>query len=450
MSLQVWLPLTENSDNKGVSDINAEVIGSGIIYTSGKIGNAATFPNNCSSYIRMPGFKYETNFSWACWFRCIGEGSSASQYILSEGRDYLYYGVNIWLNKAGTTLNVKIGHEGAEKRLSSAVELNKWYHVAIVFKDYTCFLYLNGIYVNKVAYDWLDYSNSNDSFIIGKMAYTYTQQDAYFPFNGKINDVRIYNHALTKKEVKEISSALTIHYTLDENNINLNENVVYDCSGYGNNAIASNITISDESPRYSSCSVFKSSSPSYIMTIDNSWMAQYAEEITVNVWAYEENWTSQTNTHLYSCTEAGGFNTEAGDSGYLRTAIYVATNAEHTTYTYHYDSKEFKISDLSSGWHMFTVVYTTEGHKNYIDGKLNHTYTNTNYGAKYNTAARLFLGCEASTANPGGAYFTGKESDFRLYYTALSDEDIKELYEHPVSADRNGNLYAYEFVEASS
>jgi hypothetical protein len=36
-------------------------------------------------------------------------------------------------------------------------------------------------------------------------------------FNGRLNDFRIYDHALSEKEVKEIAKGLILHYKLDNN-----------------------------------------------------------------------------------------------------------------------------------------------------------------------------------------------------------------------------------------
>jgi hypothetical protein len=51
-------------------------------------------------------------------------------------------------------------------------------------------------------------------------------------FQGKLNDFRIYDHALSTKEIKEISRGLILHYKLNALNDPPINNIV-DCSGYG-------------------------------------------------------------------------------------------------------------------------------------------------------------------------------------------------------------------------
>lgn len=219
-----------------------------------------------------------------------------------------------------------------------------------------------------------------------------------------------------------------------------NNRAIFDQSGYCHNAMNYNITYSSDTPKYNVSSVFNGSN-SYVKVNDNYWMADGMHEMTINLWAKATTWPTNGG-RLLSCTESGGFNLEAGNTGYWKFPICVYTNEGKTSYTYKYDSNEIKIADLiPNEWNMITLVYDKTGTKTYLNGVLNHTYTNTSYGIKFNTNARLFLGCEAATANPSTPYFNGKESDFRIYATALSEKDVKSLYNNNAYIDSDGKIY---------
>lgn len=224
------------------------------------------------------------------------------------------------------------------------------------------------------------------------------------------------------------------------------DNVVYDCSGFHNDAILNNITFNTDTPRYDACSEFTSSKYSYVKVTDNKWMAEKAPELTINLWCYVDDWESLPSDRLFSCTEGGGFNVEPGNSGYLRFPNSVYTTASGSI-TYKYSSNELKKADLSPGWHMLTFIKNLEGNKVYVDGEFHSSYNFVNYGEHFNLNARLFLGCEASTGNPSSPYYTGKMSDFRLYYTELLPEDIKELYEVGASIDNLQNMHTHWYIE---
>lgn len=211
MSLRVWLPLNGDLHNQGISGIKPQLMGNGITWTAGKIGQAATFPNNCNSCIYMPGLKLQI-FSWTCWFKVLGEGSGTSQRILSEGRDIGSVGTNIWVSKAGTTLSWSTHLKSGQ----ITIELNRWYHVALTADGENVRLYLDGELRTTSQYtDDSDYAQSNDVFVLGKMAYSYTSTGSYFPFNGQLNDLRIYDHCLSLKEIKEIYKSLVLHIKMD-------------------------------------------------------------------------------------------------------------------------------------------------------------------------------------------------------------------------------------------
>lgn len=224
----------------------------------------------------------------------------------------------------------------------------------------------------------------------------------------------------------------------------LDEGVVYDCSGYGRNgSVSANPpTVDVDTPRYSVCNKFNGSNNFIMLGRD----AMVKDEITVNAWAYMSDWSTY-NSRIISCTEGGGWNFEPA-SGKINFGIGTGTSSN----TYKSAASATTIlTTLSSGWHMFTGTYDGLASKVYVDAVLqgtNNAYT-TKTPIFYNASNGIFIGAEAggNQTTPAGNYFNGKLSDVRIYATALSADDIKELYETAASVDDHGNFWGYELSE---
>lgn len=219
-------------------------------------------------------------------------------------------------------------------------------------------------------------------------------------------------------------------------------NIEYDVSGYCNNGTKYNITdYTSDTPRYSVATKFNGTN-SYI-NVGRGGMVR--DEITVNIWGYMDDWTKY-NGRLISCTEGGGWNFEPASGG----KIHFSLGTGNTSNTYK-NPTGYTLSELSSGWHMFTGTYDGFTVKQYVDGVLNtsvNAYT-TKTMAFYNANNSIIIGAEASGGAGGiaGSYFNGLISDFRIYATTLSQQDIKRLYLVRASIDRNANFYVGEIQE---
>ena len=88
---------------------------------------------------------------------------------------------------------------------------------------------------------------------------------------------------------------------------------------------------------------------------------------------------------------------------------------------------------------MLTMTRDASGTKFYIDGTLAFTGTTGTI-----PSGTYWIGSWSTSSSQN---FRGSISDFRLYTTALSAEDIKELYNSSAVIDNKGNVYAYEFKE---
>ena len=102
---------------------------------------------------------------------------------------------------------------------------------------------------------------------------------------------------------------------------------------------------------------------------------------------------------------------------------------------------------------MFTGTYDGFVSKIYVDGALRGTHE-TPYETKtplfYHSSNSVIIGAEASASGATTPYFKGKLSDFRIYGTALSAEDIQQLYQTSVKIGNLGDVHPYEIVEGEN
>lgn len=260
--------------------------------------------------------------------------------------------------------------------------------------------------------------------------YTWTYTDStYSSFtfynavsNWKVGDI-IYIKNVKIEEGSVATPFIPPSVTTSTNKINAmgyNFLVEEDCSGLGNKGTKkNNFTYDINSPINESC---------YNFTGDNCIMCyrggMVTDEITLSCWAYMSDWTKVTS--LISCTESGGWNLEKHADG-INFALASTTNT-YTTNTIIPNAK------LTAGWHMITVTYDGLCKKAYVDGVLvitTNLYT-TKTPIKYHSSNGIFIGAESAGSQTSGEsqYMPAgsKMSDVRIYATALTQDQITELY----------------------
>lgn len=195
------------------------------------------------------------------------------------------------------------------------------------------------------------------------------------------------------------------------------ENIIYDSSGFNNNGtIVNNLTINPDAIKYNCSTKFIANS--YIRVNKKPSVCLPKDAITVNFWAKTTTWGNPI-----SCTEGGGWNIENGSSG-LRFPVYISSVG------YKYQDTTTTVASLNGAWHMITGTMDKDNVKTYIDGELKSTVaTGSTNGIGY-ANNYLFINAEAAgdTTSPASASRVGSLSDIRIYATALSADDIKELY----------------------
>ena len=205
MPLRVWLPLDNNYVNQG---IDASVVAEGGVFETP--GKTSAYCWRSSSRISVP-YKYASTDKlsvcmWVkpngalAWTSMFGWGNTSTRRNRIEigsnaGSTYWFFGSNDCLIPSNTAITTSIP------------DLT-WTHFAMVADGANVKFYVNGALVESVAQRSQVSAtfDGHDAFYFGGYSDTY---------NGYYNDVRIYDHALSTKEVYEISRALIIHYPLN-------------------------------------------------------------------------------------------------------------------------------------------------------------------------------------------------------------------------------------------
>jgi len=221
MALQVWLPLNGNLNNQGLEGRAKFITSTTTIDSAGKIGNCYSFSQNTGSGIYLDTSKlscadfmntYINNhsFSLCAWVKT----SSTSQTPIIS----LTYGLRLF---GGTTTLISLYNTSGSVSCNANTATNggQWHHIAGTYDKVTnkISIYVDGILKNTVNYtSGSTYSSSwTNGIFIGRDPNDNTQNDSYF-YKGKVNDVRIYDHCLSAKEVHEIAKGLILHYKLDD------------------------------------------------------------------------------------------------------------------------------------------------------------------------------------------------------------------------------------------
>lgn len=575
MALRVWLPLNGTLENKGISDLvfsntNTTNI---TIDNNGKIGKcySRATKGNDGRIISDKNINLNNDISMCCWAyvsNCVGDtanglvsahshadntgiGITVKQISMSDYRMSCNTGYG-----SGRTYNAYYGTTNIK---------NAWHHLSLTYSKSKAqlLLYVDG----NLEYTLNNYNNSSkdDKIVIFDWSTTYDSPN-YRPAS-KLNDVRIYDHCLSQKEVKEISKGLVLHYKLDglsqgsgnnlvtgltkggqttvvgdtivtsgqnsdtyfkivlssalelnksytmgidaenlpddgyfrfpigaQNNssagyINIynghNESVfiandvIVDCgtslmmddnvrtawpnqcvfknfyiyentsitdsSGYGyNGTITGTLTTQQNSYRYDVSTHFNGSS--YI-TVSNPWKnGSIVTEFTHTAWI---KWDS-------NCSTSAGIHSIAGSNNFFRFSLGKSNklwayglrsslNGE-TTSAAGLGQYGSATSLVNGQWYFIAVTFKNGVCKCYCDGELVGTVDNSaTYPALKSTIDNLYIGSH----NGGGEYAIGNVADSRMYCTALSDEDILDLYHTSANIDNENRLHTFELEETS-
>lgn len=206
-------------------------------------------------------------------------------------------------------------------------------------------------------------------------------------------------------------------------------NVIYDSSGDKNNGTLAGSTtvIETGSPRYDYCIHLKSDGD--IITIPLPKLTTF----TYAFW-FKRDRVSQSNREMLMTGWYGvSFELNSNNTLTFKCACTSSHTQKNVTSSYVFSS--------TTEWYHVAFTHTDGvGSKIYVNGVLDKTASFTEL-LDYTSAT-------ATIGNYTNSYqFLGQYSDFRIYATELSADDIKGLYNVGASVDNNGNMFCYGIEE---
>ena len=417
MGLQVWLPLNGNLNQQGLANVAVSNNGA-TVNTAGKIGSCYSFSGN-SLYGDWSEINTLTQISGCCWVYL--NNLSSAQYFFHLGGQSSYP-CKFSLDYEGS---IRFQINGTEYISGITLTTGIWYHLAITWNGTMAKLYVNGIEsYSKSATG--SFSASNHFAIGARTNGTAGNTFAYAITNGgKLNDIRLYDHALSPREVKEISKGLVLHYPLampGQENLIKNSSLFQTTDYWVNNQ---NVVCSVENGELKAVINQSDSTPGIRYT--ESLSSLQSGEYIATVIAKVENGNKDYISYPFyiANVSTGGYQRESIGNGYykytktfsvssaIQVSLYIITSGSKVGETWYIKSVKLERGSHPTPWipNPADAKYSTLGFDDGIEydvsgyerNGIKNNITNSSDTPRYNTS---------SVFNGSSGYISLSHSDF--------------------------------------
>ena len=169
------------------------------VSVSGKINEALDFSGG-NKYIKIPvkqNLNIEMNITLSAWIKWNGASSDSEQVIVGRDKDWKFT-----INNSGqlgfyAPNKGELPYTAGWTRTDASIPQNSWVLATITYNGRETNIYIDSLgKACEKVYGKLDTSSTN--ITIGSL------NDSTGSFNGYIDDVKIYNYALAKEEIKNL------------------------------------------------------------------------------------------------------------------------------------------------------------------------------------------------------------------------------------------------------
>jgi len=400
--------IKDTSGNNNTGNIN------GANWTTGKIGAGLKF-STTNDYIYIPTLN---NFSGSgtinMWVKWTGSGFD---YLFDQNE----HNFLAFIDDNGIRFFPNYGADSNDSLIVSNILWDQnWHFITITADDSTNLLqiYFDGILKGSSSPDWSAATVNN--FTIGAIS----SYRASYNFNGSIDQVKIYNYARTPAQVAwDYNKGAPVGWwKLDE----CQDNIANDSSGFGNNGTI-NIGSGGSQNSLGTCQIgtsaawtngangkFNSSlsfdgSDDYMtapISVDGS-------EATVSFWV--KNPAAGAGNYLFR------------SNANIRTYIQITGN--NIGFVKGNPAKGIAGGTINTSiWNHILLKWWTENGTTYALSYINGEPNNSGIGTSFLDNTQGTYISVAAFTNTGVNYTSGQFDDVRVYNYALTDTQIKTLY----------------------
>jgi hypothetical protein len=435
--LKAWYPFNGNTNDESGSGNNGTVIGATLTSDRNNTTNSSYLFTGTSNKISIANSFFNNgwaNYTISIWFNPSSNLTYNGCLINTSPHDgtgiaYSNYGTNKKLyhsKNSNTSVHVWDILNNDSFNYPS-FEFNTWYNIIIIKSNNTYHYYVNGVLDKSISSNIIP-NQDMCGLIFGNidLGPGYNPE----PFNGKLDDIGIWNRALTQQEISNLYNPSLSTTACLPANISTNGLMGYwpfcgnanDESGNGNNGTIYGTTlISDRFGNNNSAYSFNGSS-NYI-SIPYSSSIGVQQNISVSFWVYMNGGGCGPRIlQSQPWGQCGGY--------------YIATNGTSNTARSFSGSIDNCIAGVggnssallnSLSWH--NVVFTASGltgkYEFYYDGTLvNITNTNQFFSSiNYNNHSLILGNIDPNSCD----WFGGYLDDIGIWNRILTQQEITDL-----------------------
>ncbi|MHC4743400.1 MAG: LamG domain-containing protein, partial [Planctomycetota bacterium] len=364
-------------------------------------------------------FGTDRDFSVAAWIKTSQTGVAG---IIVDKREGPETGYCLSLTSAGTvSAQISDGIAAAAAATSfSVINDNRWHHIIFTVKRSGAIrIYVDGIFENETDVSSVGSISNTNSLYIGRR---YTNS---LPFSGIIDEVRIYDIALSAAAVEELYGAqrgggLVGHWKFDE----AGGTVAYDSAGDNDGTIHG----ASWADGILGGALEFDGEDDYVEVADaGSMRVNQDSSFSVSAWVRPSS-SGILLSKLRGVERPGifGFMLQySSDSYFFKIdASYIFCTSISTA------------SERWGDWEYVTAVYDNRNMKLYLNGSLRDSGYHWRHTRNTKPQKPFAIGRASWDFHAGKGYYKGTIDEVRFYNRALSAQEVQQLY---VAMDKSGN-----------